>query len=228
MSMVLNSCLEVASHLEGHYQRLIAINDVKYSSGLVLKSIKNYMTDIKIHEQSLAMIKQSLEGTEKLVSRTIFIPSLPKKVSSLANSSSFVAIVERHTHFPQRSNPPFGEPNDLQKCRSRVYHRRGYPTREQRCNDPGSADATRLENAQGDDDDSTFFPSCFSACGEFSLYLIQSFMLDPSFFSPASGLENNIDGRQSSTLILFHWSKIRARCWARLTIQSLRSFGYML
>ena len=81
MSMVLNSCLEVASHLEGHCQRLIAINDIKYPSGLVLKAIKNYMTDVKIHKQSLAMIKQSLEGTEGLVSRTIFIPSLPKKVS---------------------------------------------------------------------------------------------------------------------------------------------------
>ena len=76
-SMVLNSCLEIASHLEGHYQKLIAMNDIKCPSGLVLKALKNYMTDVKIHEQSLAMIKQSLEGTEKLVSRTIFIPSLP-------------------------------------------------------------------------------------------------------------------------------------------------------
>ena len=75
--MVLKSCLEIASHLEGHYQKLIAMNDIKCPSGLVLKALKNYMTDVKIHEQSLAMIKQSLEGTEKLVSRTIFIPSLP-------------------------------------------------------------------------------------------------------------------------------------------------------
>lgn len=76
-SMVLNSCLKVASHLEGHYQKLIAMNDIKCPSGLVLKALKNYMTDVKIHEQGLAMIKQSLEGTEKLVSRTILIPSLP-------------------------------------------------------------------------------------------------------------------------------------------------------
>lgn len=79
MSMVLNSCLEVASHLEGHCQRLIARSDIKFPSGLVLKAIKNYTTDIKIHEKSLAMIKQSLEGTERLVSRTIFITSLPEK-----------------------------------------------------------------------------------------------------------------------------------------------------
>ena len=120
MSMVLNSCLEVASHLKGYCQRLIAISDIIFPSGLVLKAIKNYTTDIKIHEKSLAMIKQSLEWTERLVKWTIFIPSLPKKVSLLANSTFFPAIVERDTHFLQRSNPPIDEPNDLQKCRSRV------------------------------------------------------------------------------------------------------------
>ena len=47
MSMVLNSCLEVASHLEGHCQRLIAISDIKYPSGLILKVNKNYMIDVE-------------------------------------------------------------------------------------------------------------------------------------------------------------------------------------
>lgn len=89
-SMVLNSCLEVASHLESHCQRLSAVNDFEYPSGLVLKAIRNYMTDVKIHEQSLAMIKRSLQGTENLVSQTIFIPSLPKKVSYLADSLSYL------------------------------------------------------------------------------------------------------------------------------------------
>ena len=88
-SMVLNSCLKVAGHLESHCQRLSAIDDTRYPSGLVLAAIENYTADVKIHEQSLLMIKQSLQGTENLVSLKFSISPPPKQESSLVWLISF-------------------------------------------------------------------------------------------------------------------------------------------
>ena len=92
-SMVLDSCLKVAGHLESHCQRFSAIDDTRYSSCLILAAIKNYTADVKIHEQSLVMIKQSLQGTEKLVSLKFSIPSPPKQESSLVWLTSFPSLL---------------------------------------------------------------------------------------------------------------------------------------
>ncbi|KAI4262812.1 MAG: hypothetical protein L6R42_002017 [Xanthoria sp. 1 TBL-2021] len=65
-SMVFSSCLEVARNLESHCEKLREFNAAKYPSAPILPGIKSYTADLKLHQQSLTIIGQTLQGTETL------------------------------------------------------------------------------------------------------------------------------------------------------------------